>query len=564
MNRINRIRQNLFSVRYLYSNPLDAQRAQVLTVLTVVIGVMLVITFAFFQIPEIFRSGQIDLFSVTITLVDLVALSIAYRLIQRGKLHLAIWVVVGLVVVGAVQSILRGGPGSTATISNSTVVLLPIPMILAGTLLSRRGMFGVGALTFLLVIIAAAAQSANLTPVTYVPAEAATSDLVTIFLTLLVILAILGAFLGTLQRLANESYKVTAQHQWIRQTALVLNEIRDEATLLNTALDRIRKSLGQRFVEIYLINEDGNLILTGSAQRRKIIRSIDANILAESARSRMLLLTSLQDAPERHNHMAASTSFAAAVPIMVGDNLMGVLDFQDVVPFTRNELDGLQEIADQVAINLERVRVTTDLQTRLNDHEVTINRLQTQLQDFNRRQQQNVSEVWSGYIQGRGRQAIGYNLNGDSATPIQATDLPGDLVKTLKSGQLEVSTQGSEQIINVPIKFRDTNLGAMSFAVPADQPLNERQIEVATVVAERLALALENTRLFEQSQSQAFRERKASEVATALIGATDVRVVLNMAAEQFKEALGAVNTRIYIRPETMMEPLAQTQQEQQR
>jgi hypothetical protein len=99
MNRINRIRQNLFSVRYLYSNPLDAQRAQVLTVLTVLIGVMLVITFAFFQIPEIFRSGQIDLFSVAITLIDLVALSIAYRLIQTGKLHPAIWVVVGLVVL---------------------------------------------------------------------------------------------------------------------------------------------------------------------------------------------------------------------------------------------------------------------------------------------------------------------------------------------------------------------------------------------------------------------------------------------------------------------------------
>ena len=102
----------------------------------------------------------------------------------------------------------------------------------------------------------------------------------------------------------------------------------------------------------------------------------------------------------------------------------------------------------------------------------------------------------------------------------------------------------------------------MSFAVPSDQPLSQRQIEVATTVAERLALALENTRLFEQSQSQALRERKASEVATALIGATDVRVVLNMAAEQFKDALGAVNTRIYIQPETLMEPLAQTQGEQ--
>ncbi len=563
MNRIKSIRQKLFSVRYPYSNPLDAQRAQVLTVLTVIIAAVLIVTFAFFQIPDILHNGLSDPFSVAISLIDLVALVFAYRLIQRGKLHIAIWVVVGLVIVGAVQSILRGGPGNTANISNSTVVLLPIPMILAGTLLSRRGLFGVGALTFLLVIIAAAAQASNMTPVTYVPSEMVTADVVTIFLTLMVVLAILGAFLGTLQRIAKESYELTAQHQWVHKLGVELSAINDEATLLNTALARIRQAVGQRFVEIYLINEDGNLILvSGSTQRRKTIRSIDANILAEAARSRTLLLTSLQDAPERHSHMAASTSFAAAAPIMVANNLMGIFDFQDVVPFTANELDGLQELADQVALSLQRVRLATDLQTRVDDHELTITRLQTQLHDFNRRQQQNVSQIWGGYIQGRGRQAIGYNLDGDSATPVQATDLPGDLVNTLKSGQLQVSTQGSEQIVNVPIKFRDTNLGAMSFTVPADHPLNDRQIEVATIVAERLALALENTRLFEQSQSQAFRERKASEVATALIGATDVRVVLNMAAEQFKEALGAVNTRIYIRPETMMEPLAQTQQEQ--
>jgi GAF domain-containing protein len=72
-------------------------------------------------------------------------------------------------------------------------------------------------------------------------------------------------------------------------------------------------------------------------------------------------------------------------------------------------------------------------------------------------------------------------------------------------------------------------------------------------VAERLALALENTRLFEQTQAQAQRERKANEIASVLIGATDVRLVLNLAAENFKDALGAVNTHIYIQPDLLAE-----------
>ncbi len=54
--------------------------------------------------------------------------------------------------------------------------------------------------------------------------------------------------------------------------------------------------------------------------------------------------------------------------------------------------------------------------------------------------------------------------------------------------------------------------------------------------------------LFEQTQAQAFRERKATEVANMLIGATDVRSVLERAAETFNEALGAVSTRITLQP----------------
>ncbi len=142
---------------------------------------------------------------------------------------------------------------------------------------------------------------------------------------------------------------------------------------------------------------------------------------------------------------------------------------------------------------------------------------------------------------------------------IPADDLPDTLHNTLASSTLQVETVNDERIINVPIVFRDQTLGAMSFAIPKDQELSERQVEMARIVAERLALALENTRLFEQSQAQALRERKASEINSVLIGATDVRSVLSLAAENFNEALGAIHTRIYIQPESLAEPLAKAE-----
>jgi len=558
---ITRIRQRLFTLRHTYGNPLGAQRARVLLYLSLALILITVATMIFVQIPDSLGSGNIDIPGLISAIVVIIAAALSYIFIQRGKLNRATWIVLLAITLGALSAILFGNEG-LPTVSSSVVIFLTVPVIMSGVLLSRRGLIVISALILLVVALAAAIQTTITQPVTYNPSQFALSDFAIIAISVLIILAILFAFLGTLQRIASESFDVNTQRRWINLLGLELATIGNEADVLSMALGQVRRVFNQRFIELYLANEDGNLAnVANNVQRRLLIRSIEANIVAEAARSRILHTTSLRDDASRRTHMAASTSYAAAAPMIVGTQLLGVLDFQGSHPFTQNELDTFQQLADQIAVALHHIRHQIELEMQTLDHEKTIKRLQTQLQDYTRTQSQNVSDVWSGYIAGRGRQAIGYNMDAETVEPVQATDLPGGLMSTLQNGKMEVTTQNGEQIINVPIKFRDTNLGAMSFAVPADRPLNKHQLEVATTVAERLALALENTRLFEQSQSQALRERKASEVATALIGATDVRVVLNMAAEQFKDALGAVNTRIYIQPETLMEPLAQTQQE---
>lgn len=556
---ITRIRKQLFSLRHAYSNPLDRQRAQILLFLNLALVVITTISVLFLTIPSYLNTGSLDVSGLISSLLVVIASWSSYQMIQRGQLRFAIWIILLAITIGTLSAIVFSS-GDTPSISNSLIIFLPVPIVVAGVLLNRRGLVIVTLLVLVVVTISAIAEVTAQTAAGTVSANNVSNDLITIVLSILSILVILLAFLGTLQNIANESFEIGSQRQRISKMGLELGVINNEKQLLDAAITKTRQIFGQRFIEIYLLNEDGNLTLpSGGGQRRTAIRSIDTNIVAEAARSRMVLTTSLQDPPERHTHMAASTSHALAVPVMINNNVMGVMDIQDTNAFSHNEQDTFQQLADQIALALQRVRMETDLQARVADQENTITRLQTQLADFSRSQQQNVNEVWGSYIQGRGRQAIGYNLDQNSATPVHATDLPGALANTLKTGQLEVTTQGNEQVVNVPIKFRDTNLGAMSFSIPAGQSLSDRQIEVATTVAERLALALENTRLFEQSQSQALRERKASEVSTALIGATDVRVVLNMAAEQFKDALGAVNTRIFIQPETLMEPLAQTQ-----
>jgi GAF domain-containing protein len=94
----------------------------------------------------------------------------------------------------------------------------------------------------------------------------------------------------------------------------------------------------------------------------------------------------------------------------------------------------------------------------------------------------------------------------------------------------------------------------MTFDIPLDRPVGERQLELARIVADRLGQALENAQLVDQSSSQALRERKASEVSATLISATDVRAVLAIAAETFNEAMGAVATRVTLQPDMFETP----------
>jgi len=164
---------------------------------------------------------------------------------------------------------------------------------------------------------------------------------------------------------------------------------------------------------------------------------------------------------------------------------------------------------------------------------------------------------WNSYLQQRGQDVFGFDLEGknqDSERLLTAaSDLPDTLRAVLETGALQVTTQGEVKVVNVPISLRGEVLGAMSFTITKDRVLTERQIETAQIVANRLALALENKRLFEQTQAQAVRERRANEATNLLISATNVEAVMNVAAASFNEALGAIHTRIHLQPSVMNE-----------
>jgi len=219
--------------------------------------------------------------------------------------------------------------------------------------------------------------------------------------------------------------------------------------------------------------------------------------------------------------------------------------------FTENTIAGLHNLAVQAAREIAQARRMDELERNVRDQEATLNRFITQVSELQWRSESVAAQDWGRYLRGRGQSGFGFDYRG--GTIVSAGDLTPQILRAIGRGEIHIERRDDAQIVNVPITLRDQILGALTFTLPLDRQISERQMDTLRIVTSRLAVALESNRLFEQTQAQAQRERKASEIGSLLLSVTDIDAVLNLAAENFNEALGAVHTRVVLDPDSMTE-----------
>ncbi|MBL8153065.1 MAG: GAF domain-containing protein [Anaerolineae bacterium] len=562
-----RFRESYARLTQLYADPLNAQRARSLTLMSLgifLLGIVWLVVAAALAVTQSFEIAQ----QISITPVVVLLVSVAsIWLIQIRRLQIAIGLFIGVLLAAVLVTLLSGSHGASG-ISGAHSLVVVLPMIAASALLGRRGITLV--LLLVLGILAGAIfdQLANTVSISFVPSNTVALDAVIIISITVITFIFAQVFSGRLERIAYTALDEVQQRDWIMRLSSDLYDRNDEADVIARTLTVARQNLPGLSLEFYLKDTDGGLkrILTTAPDRldRMLRRSLpvnDQSILAEAGRLGKIVLASDTDPIERRSHLAETSRYGAAVPVGHRGDVIGVLDVQGRKSFTPVERLVFDLLADTLALALIRVRRMAELERIAQDQQELVRVLQGQLEQHVRREQQTLHQVWGNYVAGRGQNAVGYDIEAGGVKPIPASDLPQSMMTVLRTGTLQVEMQGDTQLIHVPIRVRDQNLGAMSFTIPPGQTLNDRQIDVARVVAERLALALENTRLFEQSQALAERERTASRLGGTLIGTSDVLSVLDLAAERFNEALGAVRTQIYLQPQTLAEPAAETIQE---
>jgi GAF domain-containing protein len=544
------IRRWLATIQRQYANPLDRRRALGLTIMNGVVLFASLLGFLLIDVIPSLRGESLGADDVLPFVVAPVLVFFIQRFVLSGNIRFASWIFVTLVIISTLIP-------RFDSINGTTTVIFIVPVVTAGILLDRRDFFvAMGALLFG-VLVAAFNQSQITEPFTVIRSEVVIRDLSIVLLSIGISVAFLYIFSGTSEKIAEDMLENRERLDMLQDAHVGSGS--DENTVLVRATDLLMEKMLYTFAQVHLLDENGNLntyVRTGMGTRHAISRtSLPAqNAVNEALRTKQLIYINAFDTLEKRGHMLPSVVHAVALPLLFEAQVIGVLDVQSSQlqnPFHEGETSILKLIAIELSDALVYTRERTQLRRALETQEATHEHLQNQVSELRRQLEQTLGSDWTSYLRSRNQTAFGFDLSGRNLNLTPANDLPDHLRAAMMRGETVIDQRGQEQIINVPIKRYDEVLGAMAFALPLNQSLTDRQMEMANSVANRLAVALENARLVEQSQAQAARERKAGEISDQLLSQQEVHTLLDAAAQSFNEALGAIYTRIYLEPEAL-------------
>jgi GAF domain-containing protein/HAMP domain-containing protein len=299
----------------------------------------------------------------------------------------------------------------------------------------------------------------------------------------------------------------TAQLRATVQVANAVSKILDADELIEQVVNLISSEFGYYYVALFLNDSSGKWAelraATGDAGR--VLRANNhrlevggRSMVGRAVRTReaVVAVDTTEGQIRFENPLLPYTRSEIALPLIVGDRVFGALDVQSTreADFDEQDIETLKTMANQVAVALENARLFQDAKQSL--------------QDMRAIQRQYLLTSWKGFSEEKG--VLSYEI-GD-------TD-PGESLSELQ----------------IPLSLRDQWIGEISLS--AHKELTPEEKNMIQAIAAQAALALENARLVEESQSSARRDRLVAEVTGRIWASTTIDGILQTAVREMGRAL---------------------------
>jgi len=179
----------------------------------------------------------------------------------------------------------------------------------------------------------------------------------------------------------------------VSQVSTMISTIQKPEEMLQAVVDQTKEKFGLYHSHIYLLDESGkNLVLTAGsgeigtqmvAEGRMVAMDSENSIVARAARTRSGIISedTSQDPNFQPHPLLPNVRSELAIPMIVGDRLMGVLNVQGMY-VGRFELEDMQiyaPLASQIAVALQNARLYAQTQ-REAEQEALINTISEHIQ----------------------------------------------------------------------------------------------------------------------------------------------------------------------------------------
>jgi GAF domain-containing protein len=385
-------------------------------------------------------------------------------------------------------------------------------------------------------------------------------------------------------RLIEESKQTAVQFETAAEIARDISSSLDLDELLQKAVELIRSRFDFYHAAIFLKDLPGEYVVireaTGEAGAQLKRSGHKLGVGSKSVvgfvagqGEPLIVNDTARDATYYANPLLPETHAEAALPLKVGDRIVGVLDVQSKLAyaFAEENLRTLQILADQLAIAVVNTELFAETQEHLAQHRLlhhitttaasgttldealqsAVNGLQVTLGGDRvsillADREKKVLEV---------RAAVGYASDVfDLRIPL-GTGITGWVAahrRTLRINNVLQDTRYIEGSPNtrsemaIPLLYRSELLGVLNVESEQFAAYAENDEELLGTLGGSLAAIIANARLVEQIRAQAERERILFEISDKIRRTTDMETILATTASELTRAVGAIGARIQV------------------
>jgi len=513
------------------------------------------------SIPLIFRlSSPIKEYALIGTGVGIFLWLLTIYLVKQNKLIAA-----KLIILVVNTTNLSAVVFATGGLKSSAIFTTLFLLALANLLFPRRGARVYGVTLFVIASVLLGSGLGNLTPELSIPNDIQSVYFI-FFFTLVSVASIMDIAAGNyrrnleaIQRRENElrernteldqlrnslELRVTertteleiraAQLQAIASVARKIASVQDMDILLPDITKLVSEQFGFYHAGIFLLDDKKeNAVLRAANSQggkamleRKHQLKLDTHSIVGFATSQgepRIALDVGTDAVYFDNPNLPDTRSEMALPLRIGDNVIGALDVQSKQQnaFSQNDISLLSTLADQIAIAIENARLFSEAREALKESEETFTRY--------------VKKEWTSFASQA--KSTGYTFDGSRTFPLNTKDDHKKVQSLPQTGRLTLSKDVKE--LTVPIRLRGQIIGYFEVKPKGNRKWSQDDILLLETAAERAALALENARLVETAEKRASRERTISEISTRIGAVSDLEAIMQAAVEELGRKIGS-------------------------